>query len=440
MTNKLKILILCWLLLLLGAAFLHKQEVKDDKVWVKGESEVSLEQESQQAKETSAGEWSLTADSKSTNGDRPENLYALSAVLMDGKTGRVLFGKDSDVARPMASTTKVMTCILALENARGDEIVECSAKAAAQPDVQLNMIEGEQFYLEDLLYSLMLKSHNDTAVAVAEHIGGSVEGFAKMMNEKAKSLGCKNTHFVTPNGLDDFDEGGVHSTTAEDLAKIMSYAIQNETFLKITQTRDYSFWDLDHKRQFQVTNANAFLDMMDGVLSGKTGFTADAGYCYVCALERDDRIFVVALLGCGWPSHKTYKWEDTRKLLEYGLSHYENRALWQEPSLAPVPVEDAVPPDGELGKEAQVELVCEHTKADEQLTALLDKEEQVQVKYRLPKKLSAPVKEGQEVGQIQYYLDGKVLYQFPVKTAEGAQKLDFPWCVQKIFHCFFQEA
>ena len=137
------------------------------------------------------------------------------------------------------------------------------------------MVEGEQFYLEDLLYSLMLKSHNDTAVAIAEHIGGSVEGFAKMMNQKAQKLGCKDTHFVTPNGLDDKDEGGVHSTTARDLAMLMRYAIQNETFRKITQTREYSFWDLDHKRQFQVSNANAFLDMMEGAISGKTGFTAD---------------------------------------------------------------------------------------------------------------------------------------------------------------------
>ena len=237
----------------------------------------------------------------------PGNLYALSAVLMDADSGRVLYEKDGETARPNASTTKVMTCILALENASGDDYVTISANAAAQPDVQLNLKEGEQYYMEDLLYSLMLKSHNDSAVAIAEHVGGTVENFAKMMNEKAKALGCTDTHFVTPNGLDAEDEGGVHHTTARDLALIMRYAIQNETFLRITETRDYSFTDLSKKRQFSIHNSNALLDMIDGVLSGKTGFTGNAGYCYVCACEEDGKTFIISLLGCGWPNHKTYK-------------------------------------------------------------------------------------------------------------------------------------
>ena len=114
----------------------------------------------------------------------------------------MLYGKEAYKGRPNASTTKVMTCILALELAKGDDYVQVSGNAASQPQTRLGMREGQQFYLEDLLYSLMLKSHNDSAVAIAEHIGGSVEGFAEKMNEKAKELGCKDTHFVTPNGLD----------------------------------------------------------------------------------------------------------------------------------------------------------------------------------------------------------------------------------------------
>ena len=181
-------------------------------------------------------------DMKETDG--PGNLYALSAVLMDGDSGRVLYEKEGYTARPNASTTKVMTCILALEKGSGDDYVMVSENAASQPEVKLNLKEGEQYYLEDLLYSLMLKSHNDTAVAIAEHIGGSVEGFAKMMNAKAKEIGCTNTHFVTPNGLDSADAGGIHQTTARDLALIMSYAVKNKAFLHITQTRDYSFSDI----------------------------------------------------------------------------------------------------------------------------------------------------------------------------------------------------
>lgn len=293
--------------------------------------------------------------------------------------------------------------------------------------------------MEDLLYSLMLKSHNDTAVAIAEHIGGSVEGFAKMMNDKAIELGCTDTHFVTPNGLDEEDEGGIHSTTAKDLARIMRYAIQNETFLKITQTREYSFWDLEHTRQFQVTNANAFLDMMDGVISGKTGFTADAGYCYVCALEREDRVFIVTLLGCGWPNHKTYKWSDSWTLLEYGLENYENRKIWQEPELEPVPVRDGVPPEGKLNGETEVSLICRHEQADEEQQLLLGAGEAVEVHYDLPRELKAPVKEGEVVGTVEYSLNGTILCQYPVETASTVEELDFLWCVEQVFHRFFQE-
>ena len=133
-----------------------------------------------------SGSTGTAVDMKETDG--PGNLYALSAVLMDGDSGRVLYEKEGYTARPNASTTKVMTCILALEKGSGDDYVMVSENAASQPEVKLNLKEGEQYYLEDLLYSLMLKSHNDTAVAIAEHIGGSVEGFAKMMNARTLIL------------------------------------------------------------------------------------------------------------------------------------------------------------------------------------------------------------------------------------------------------------
>lgn len=440
MRNRTKILLLCWILFCAAAVCLDQGERKAEQEAAQTETALSSA-----AAESGSGadgqprdtETAAAPEQKGDNGPEGEiareDLYALSAVLMDGESGRVLYGKEGDVKRPMASTTKVMTCILALENANGNEIVEASARAAGQPDVQLNMVEGEQFYLEDLLYSLMLQSHNDTAVAIAEHIGGSVEEFAEMMNEKARELGCTDTHFVTPNGLDGRDVGGVHSTTARDLARIMRYAVQNEVFRKITQTRTYSFWDLEHRRQFQVSNANAFLDMMEGVVSGKTGFTADAGYCYVCALEREGRTYVVALLGCGWPGNKTYKWSDARRLLEYGLEQYENRRIWQEPRLSPVPVEHSVPPEGNLTGNSTAELVCVHDPKAEEQQVLLRKGEEVRVGYDLPKQLEAPVEKGRTVGSITYYLGDQVLSRYPVQTAESVSRLDFGWCVEQVF-------
>ena len=156
------------------------------------------------------------ATAKSPDGDRPAQpdplkLNAQSAVLADGLTGRVLYGKGEDTIRPMASTTKIMTCILALELGNPDDVVTATKEAAGQPKVHLGVQSGQTFYLKDLLYSLMLESHNDAAVMIAEHIGGSVPGFARLMNEKAKALGCENTYFITPNGLDakETDEAGV---------------------------------------------------------------------------------------------------------------------------------------------------------------------------------------------------------------------------------------
>ena len=166
-----------------------------------------------------------TVSARESASEELENLYAQSAVLMDADSGRILFAKNGQEERAMASTTKIMTCILALENADLATRVSVSAEAAAQPEVKLGMREGQEFYLEDMLYSLMLESYNDAAVAVAEAVSGNVGDFAGLMNSKAKELGCTDTYFITPNGLDAQDANGIHHTTAEDLARIMRYCI-----------------------------------------------------------------------------------------------------------------------------------------------------------------------------------------------------------------------
>ena len=152
--------------------------------------------------------------------EEPGTLYARSAVLMDADSGRILFDKNGEEKLANASTTKILTCILALEKGEPEQEVVFSEEAVKQPEVHLGAAEGENFHLGDLLYSLMLESHNDTAVAVAEAISGSTAAFAKAMNEKAKEIGCRETHFVSPNGLDWEDAEGAHETTAADLARI----------------------------------------------------------------------------------------------------------------------------------------------------------------------------------------------------------------------------
>lgn len=376
----------------------------------------------------------------------PDNLYALSACLMDADTGRILFAKNGDEERAMASTTKVMTLIVALEQGSLSDEVTISEHAARQPDVQLNVNSGEIYALEDLLYSLMLESHNDAAVAIAEHIGGSVEGFAKLMNEKAKELSLAHTHFVTPNGLDGEDEGGKHRTTAVELAKILSYCItespKKEEFLEITQTASYSFGDKEGKRQFTCNNHNAFLGMMEGALTGKTGFTGEAGYCYVGALRRDGKTFVVSLLGCGWPNNKTYKWKDTRKLMEYGLANYELKPLEGLPAngavLKAVPVVEGQS-EG-YGCLAEVELlVANEGKAgvlEEREALLLRSDEEIAVEMELPDSVEAPVKKGELVGKIRYLAAGELLEEKNVIVGKSVPKIDFPWCFRQLVGWF----
>ena len=369
--------------------------------------------------------------------EEPSELHALSAILMDGDSGRVLYEKDGKTPLANASTTKVLTCIVALESSPGDDYVQVSRNAASQPEVRLGLQKGEQYYLEDLLYSLMLKSHNDTAVAIAEHCGGTVEGFARMLNRKAKQIGCKDTYFITPNGLDAQDENGKHHTTAEDLALIMRYAIKNKTFLHISQTRDYTFSEITGKRTFSVHNANALLDMMDGVLAGKTGYTSQAGYCYVCAWEEEGKTFVVSLLGCGWPNHKTYKWSDTKKLLSYGAYNYDYETYWQEPHTIKILVTDGVENMQNIGEKVYLRGKCSVTSEDREKEILLKKGEAVTCKTEIPQKVSAPVLKGEKLGRIAYYLDGKLIDFYPVYSERSVEKISFKWYTEKVFHDFF---
>ena len=225
--------------------------------------------------------------------------------------------------------------------------------------------------------------------------------FAAKMNEKAKKIGCEDTFFVTPNGLDGvlhFRENGQekqkeHVTTASDLAAIMKYCAwespASEKFLEITQTRSYTLYNyrkkeseegfLQANRVFSCQNHNAFLDMMDGVVSGKTGFTAKAGYCYVGALEKDGKRFTIALLACGWPNNKTWKWHDSRILLEYGLKHYEKQDLFCKTDLKELPVNQ--------GQTAYV-----MTKVNEKkIERLVADHDRVEVILEMPERLQAPV-------------------------------------------------
>ena len=361
------------------------------------------------------GKYNTDNDSKDDKMAEKLSLNATAALLLDAENNRVLYEKNGSKKMPMASTTKIMTCIVALENSNLDGIVTVSSRASGMPDVQLNARTGEQFYLRDLLYSLMLESHNDVAVAIAEYVGGSVEGFADMMNQKAKELGCNDTNFVTPNGLD--AEG--HYTTARDLAIIASYAIKNDKFIKITNTSSYTFQEIKKGRRFAVSNKNKFLYMMDGAIGVKTGFTGDAGYCFVGAIKRTDRTLISVVLGCGWPPNKSLKWHDTKELMTYGIKNYEEKQIFKEVDFDPVFVKD-----GQYKYEAL------DMKGD--LSLLLREDEAVKVVYEVPKTLQAPVQAKTNVGLAKYYIGDMLYAEVPIFTTKSIMKIDFKFCLNEI--------
>ena len=369
--------------------------------------------------------------------EEPQNLYAQSAVLMDADSGRILFAKNGQEERPMASTTKIMTCILALELGEPEEKVTVSKEAAVQPQVKLGMREGQTFYLKDLLYSLMLESHNDTAVAVAEHIAGSTEKFAEKMNEKAEELGCSHTYFITPNGLDGEDETGNHHTTAEELAVIMKYCITSspkaKEFLTVTQMKEYSFSDCEGTAEYHCVNHNAFLAMMEGAISGKTGFTADAGYCYVGALTDGGRTFIVVLLACGWPNHKGYKWADTRKLMQYGLDNYQYRDVWKDLPVHTIFVQNGVSKTFLPGEKAKTAVSA----TGKECKLLLRKDEQITVEFKIPEEITAPVKKGSVIGKAVYSVGEEKLAEYEILAEENVEKRSFFWSSTYVFRKYF---
>lgn len=371
---------------------------------------------------------------------RETELYAKSAVLMDADSGRILYEKNGKQAMANASTTKILTCITALEYCETDAIVTASGRAAAAPKVHLGMQAGQRFYMLDLLHALMLESYNDCAVAIAEHVAGSVEDFAAIMNRKAAEIGCKDTYFITPNGLDATDEKSFHHTTAADLALLMRYCIsgseKSEEFRKITAARTYNFCEIDSGRTYSCYNRNAFLDMMQGAFSGKTGFTGNAGYCYVGALSRDGKNYIVALLACGWPNNRTYKWSDSKKLMQYGIDFFEKIDLTtislNEDRLRDIPIKNGQ--TAKLGEIAYTGICMGDAKGLKEV--LLSREEEVKIIYQIKRNWEAPIAASTYVGRILLQSGEELLMEYPVFTTDEVKKIDYGWCFKMVFSIF----
>lgn len=315
----------------------------------------------------------------------PESLSARSAVLIDGASGRLLYEKNGFEKLSMASTTKIMTAILAIENCGMDDVVTISSTASGVEGSSLWLEVGEKLSVEQLLYGLMLNSGNDAAVALAEQVSGTVDDFVKLMNNKARELGMFNTSFETPNGLDSDD----HYTTAYDMAIMTRYAMTLPDFRKIVGTKNAAIPWADNPWDRSLKNHNKLLWQYEGCTGVKTGYTKKSGRCLVSAAMRDGRELIAVTLNA--PDD----WNDHTKLLDYGFNDFRASVLARKGQLwETVTVEYE-----ELG------LVC----AEEFVTSLRDIEREY-IEYRAEVgDFTLPIKQGQQLARLYMFYEGEFL-------------------------------
>lgn len=350
------------------------------------------------------------------------NVEATGAVLVEVDSGRILWGKAEEQPLAMASTTKIMTAVVVLEYGKLDEIVTVSKLAAAAPKVKMNLQAGEEIKLNDLLHALMLQSSNDAAVAIAEHISGSVEEFCVAMTTKAHQLGAVNTIFETASGLDK----GSHQSTAADLAIITRYALQNPDFRKLIATPSWQATS-SHK-SYQITNKNRLLNEYEGAFGVKTGFTNKAGHCFVGAAEKGEMELVSVVLASGWGNRgKEQKWVDTKRLLNYGFENFEMQNIVGENDVAGIL-------EVTRTKTPQISL---HYGEGITIPVRIDGE-QIDLTAHFPTQMQAPVEAGMEIGEGRLYINGKHFVSIPIYTAESAERHDLKTSLEKVIREFLR--
>ncbi len=312
------------------------------------------------------------------------DLSAGSAALYEPVSGRFLYTKNSTVKRSMASTTKIATAITAIEHGNLEDTVVTSKKAADVEGSSIWLSEGEKMSLENMLYGLMLSSGNDAAIAIAEHISGSCDEFAKLMNQTAALAGAKDTAFKNPNGLD--EEG--HYTTAEDLAKITAYGMKNEFFSQLVGTKNKTIpWE-GHEWNRSLKNHNKMLFLYDGADGVKTGFTKKSGRCLVSSATKDGIRLICVTLNA--PSD----WDDHTKMLDFGFEQLKAETVVRQNTVA-------VSVHAEGG---DCDLINAVYKSDFILP--IKEGDKYEVKNKLPSAVFAPIKKGDQLGSAEIYLNG----------------------------------
>ena len=335
-------------------------------------------------------------------------VSAQSAVVLTADTGTVLFEKDGHTPRPVASTTKIMTALLALETAQeqGDPLVDITQEMVAVEGSSMGLQAGDSISLTGLAAGMLLASGNDAANAAALYLDGSLESFAARMNQRAAALGMEDTHFVTPSGLDGEDAQGLgHLSTAYDMALLARAALEDQAFRQLCSSPSLAVEFAEPVKRVTYTNHNKLLAQYQGCVGVKTGFTKEAGRCLVSAAERDGALLIAVTLNA--PND----WQDHTALLDYGFSQVEPYQLAGGDVRLTVPV---------VG--SPVEAVSLRGSNGGEVTLPLGQGAQVERVVRVPKFLYAPVEAGEQVGEICWYLEGQLLGSAPL-TAAGAAPL-----------------
>lgn len=328
-------------------------------------------------------------------------VSAESAVLIEAESGNIIYEKNAHTRRGMASTTKIMTALCAIESMDVGSAVTVPQEAVGIEGSSIYLKAGERITLENLLYALMLGSANDAAAAIAIAVSGSIEAFADLMNAKAEALGLHDTHFENPHGLD----GTAHYTTAYELAKLSAYALRNETFARIVATVKHTIPANEEGYARALVNHNRLLREYNDIIGVKTGYTKKCGRTLVSAAKRNGVTLICATLCDG------DDWRDHRAMLDYGFGLYENETVCRE---------------GELSFEVAVtggmktSIICENK---EELCAVLPKDHgEISVKTELPRFIYAGRKRGEPVGKARFFCGGRELGSVTLYLAEDAPK------------------
>lgn len=349
-----------------------------------------------------------------TNSAEEPNINSRSAIVFDRNSKEVIYGKDENTKKKMASTTKIMTCIVVLEKGELTDTVIVSKNAAGTGGSRVGLKTGDKATVQDLLYGLMLCSGNDAAVALAEHVGGSVEGFAELMNAKAKELNLSNTNFVTPHGLDNEN----HYTTAYELAIMADYGLKNKTFRSIVGTKNITI-NINGKPR-NLNNTNELLGSVSGVYGVKTGFTNGANRCLVSSCKRDNLDIITVVLGADTKKIRT---QDSLKLINYAMSNYkdinvekqinEEFEKWKKENKSSLYINKGI--------KENVEVELEKIE-NKYITIKNTQENNIKIEINNIKKYEAPLTKGTVIGVVTVNVKGKTKLVVNIQASETIKR------------------